>query len=76
MIMVGMIGGVGECLCGEFVSRVGCGGGGGMMMLVIEVVCLVGVIGGGILLVEGVGKVGVEYGKGIVGNKEYGGGRE
>ena len=75
IIMVGIIARFPRSLVGEFMSRLN-ESAGGLVMFLAEIVFLLLVIAAGILLVQGVRKVPVQYAKRIVGNQQYGGVRQ
>jgi preprotein translocase subunit SecY len=75
IIMIGIIARLPFAFVSEFSSRIG-GEGGGLIMLLIEMVLLLLIIVGCIMLVQGTRKIPVQYAKKIVGNKQYGGGRQ
>ncbi len=75
IIMIGIIARLPFAFVSEFGARIG-GEGGGLIMLLIEMVLLLLIIIGCIMLVQGTRKIPVQYAKKIVGNKQYGGGRQ
>ena len=75
IIMVGIIARLPQSFVQEFVSRMS-ETNGGLVMLIIEIVVLLGVIAGGILLVQGTRRIPVQYAKQMVGNRQYGGARQ
>jgi len=74
IIMVGIISALPGAFLGEFQSRNA--GAGGLVTFVVEIVALIGVVMFTILIVQGTRKIGVQYAKRIVGNKQYGGVRQ
>ncbi|MDR0618596.1 MAG: preprotein translocase subunit SecY [Bacteroidales bacterium] len=74
IIMIGIIARLPFALFGEFISRLE--QGGGLVVFVLELVILLVVILLCILLVQGTRRIPVQYAKRIVGNKQYGGGRQ
>jgi preprotein translocase subunit SecY len=74
IIMVGIIAQLPSAFITEFQSRTG--GAGGLITFIVELVALLGVVMFTILIVQGTRKVGVQYAKRIVGNKQYGGVRQ
>jgi preprotein translocase subunit SecY len=75
IIMIGIIARLPFALFGEFISRLE-QQGGGLVVFVLELVVLLVVILLCILLVQGTRRIPVQYAKRIVGNKQYGGGRQ
>ena len=78
IILVGIIARLPGALFYEFTSRLpgATGSQGGLIMFVIEIILLFAVTVGAVLLVQGTRKVPVQYAKRIVGNRQYGGGRQ
>jgi len=74
IIMVGIISALPGAFLTEFQSRNA--GTGGLVTFVVEIVALIGVVMFTILIVQGTRKIGVQYAKRIVGNKQYGGVRQ
>ena len=76
IIMVGIIASFPGAVIREFAFRLTDSGGGGLVMFIFEIFCLLVVIAGAILLVQGKRKIPVQYAKRMVGNKQYGGVRQ
>jgi len=76
IIMIGIIASFPGAVMTEFAFRMTESGGGGLVMFLLEIVCLLVVIAGAILLVQGTRKIPVQYAKRMVGNKQYGGVRQ
>ncbi|MFB9842492.1 preprotein translocase subunit SecY [Mucilaginibacter ginsenosidivorans] len=74
IIMVGIIAQLPGAFLTEFSVRTG--GKGGLITFIVELIALIGVVMLTILIVQGTRKVGVQYAKRIVGNKQYGGVRQ
>ena len=76
IILVGIIARLPQAFIQEFTSRVAEPGAGGLVMFIVEIIALMAIIGGAIMLVQGVRKVPVQYAKQIVSGKQYGGARQ
>lgn len=50
-------------------------GAGGMVIFLIEIIILIAVVAGIIMLVQGTRRIPVQYAKRVIGNRQYGGGR-
>ncbi|MBS1524795.1 MAG: preprotein translocase subunit SecY [Bacteroidetes bacterium] len=74
IIMVGIIAQLPGAFAREFEVRTN--GAGGLVTFIVEILGLIGVVMLTILIVQGTRKVGVQYAKRIVGNKQYGGVRQ
>jgi preprotein translocase subunit SecY len=74
IIMIGIIAALPGAFLTEFQSRNA--GAGGLITFIVEIVALIIVVMFTILIVQGTRKVGVQYAKRIVGNKQYGGVRQ
>lgn len=74
IIMVGIIAQLPGAFIAEFQKRAS--GQGGLITFIVEIVALIGVVMFTILIVQGTRKIGVQYAKRIVGNKQYGGVRQ
>ncbi|MBS1501297.1 MAG: preprotein translocase subunit SecY [Bacteroidetes bacterium] len=74
IIMVGIIAQLPGAFAREFEVRTN--GTGGLVTFIVEILGLIGVVMVTILIVQGTRKVGVQYAKRIVGNKQYGGVRQ
>lgn len=74
IIMIGIIAQLPAALAGEFNQRIG--GNGGLIVFVCEIAAYIAVTMFTIIIVQGTRKVGVQYAKRIVGNKQYGGVRQ
>jgi len=74
IIMVGIIAQLPGAFGSEFVNRTN--GHGGLFTFIVEILALIGVVMFTILIVQGTRKIGVQYAKRIVGNKQYGGVRQ
>jgi preprotein translocase subunit SecY len=74
IIMVGIIAQLPGAFANEFMVRTN--GAGGLITFIVEIVALIVVVMFTILIVQGTRKIGVQYAKRIVGNKQYGGVRQ
>ena len=74
IIMIGILARLPQAIAQEFSSRITMGAGGLLIML-IEVFCLVAIIMGLIMLVQGTRKVPVNYAKQMVGGNDLNGAR-
>ncbi len=74
IIMIGILARFPQAIREEFNSRITMGAGG-LLILLIEFVCLIAIIMGLVMLVQGTRKVPVNYAKQMVGNSQLGGAR-
>lgn len=74
IIMIGIIAQLPGALAGEFNQRTA--GNGGLITFIVEIAAYIAVVMFTIVIVQGTRKVGVQYAKRIVGNKQYGGVRQ
>jgi preprotein translocase subunit SecY len=74
IIMVGIISALPGAFLNELTIRNG--GNGGLVAFIVEIVALIGVVAFTVLIVQGTRKIGVNYAKRIIGNKQYGGVRQ
>jgi preprotein translocase subunit SecY len=75
IIMVGIISALPGAFLSEFQSR-NSAAAGGLVLFIVEIAGLIAVVMFTILIVQGTRKIGVQYAKRIVGNKQYGGVRQ
>ena len=74
IIMIGIIAQLPSALVGEFNLRTA--GNGGLIVFILEIAAYIAVVMFTIVIVQGTRKIGVQYAKRIVGNKQYGGVRQ
>ncbi len=75
IIMIGILARFPQAFGQEWSARFALRGAGGLLLMLVEILFLIGIVMGLIMLVQGTRKVGVEYAKAIVGNRQMGGAR-